>query len=64
MRCLWCNYSFSSWHATRMRRHVLKWPKGGLGACTDIIPKERYEWYQDFHFLSEKKEGKKEGRTS
>ncbi len=49
MRCLWCNSSFSSQHATRMMSHVLKWPKGGLGACTGIIPKERYEWYKEFH---------------
>ncbi len=62
MRCLWCNNSFSSWHATRMICHVLKFPKGGLGACTGIIPKERYKRYQDYHDQkSERKEGKKRG---
>ncbi len=60
MRCLWCNNSFSSWHATRMICHALKFPKGGLGACTGIIPKERYRRYQDYHDQkSEWKEGKK-----
>ncbi len=39
--------------------HVLKFPKGGLGACTGIIPKERYKCYQDFHDKKEQKEGKK-----
>ncbi len=33
MRCLWCNQSFNSWHASRMISHVLKLPKGALGAC-------------------------------
>ncbi len=37
---------------------MLKWPNGGLGAFTDIIPKERCEWYQKFHNQkSEKEEG-------
>ncbi len=62
MRCLWCNNSFSSLHATRMRCHVLKFPKGGQGACTGIIVKERYNRYQDYHDQkSERKEEKKQG---
>ncbi len=48
-RYLWYNNSFSSWHAMRMLSHVLKFQKGGLGACTVIIPKEKYKRYQDFH---------------
>ncbi len=62
MRCLWCN---NSWYATRIIRQVLKWPKGGLGACIGIIPKERYEWYQEFHDQKKKKMRKrKKGWTS
>ncbi len=49
MRFLWCNNSFSSWHATSMICHILKFWTGGLGACIGIIPKERYKHYQDFH---------------
>ncbi len=29
--------------------HVLKFPEDGLGACTSIIPKERYKRYQKIH---------------
>ncbi len=61
MRCLWCNDSFSSWLATRMISHVLKRPKGGLGVCTGIIPKARYEWYQEFHDQKGEKKEKKRG---
>ncbi len=65
MRCLWRNVSFSSWHATMMICHVLKIPKGRLGACTVIIPKERHKCYQSF--LDQKmnrSRGKNKGQTS
>ncbi len=61
MRCLWCNDSFSSWHDTIIISHVLKWQKGGLGACTGIIPRKRYKQYSDFHNQkAEWKEGNNE----
>ncbi len=63
MRCLWCTNSFGSWYATRMISCVLKWQKGGLGACIGVIPKERYKLYQDFHDQKCEQEGKNKGQT-
>ncbi len=55
----------SSYNATRMISHVLKWQKGGLGACTGINPKERDKQYSDFHNQkAEQKERENKGRIS
>ncbi len=60
MRYSLCNNSFNSWRSSRIISHVLKWPKGGIGERTGIIPKVRYEQYHVFYDQkSEKKEGNK-----
>ncbi len=51
----------SSYNATRMISHVLKWQKGGLGAFTGINPKERE--INSTVIFTTKKQNRRRGKT-
>ncbi len=63
MRCLWCNKTFSNWHATRMAWHLLRMKGKGLAVCNSSIPPDPLAHYCAYHDGTTERREERKRRT-